>query len=270
MEELQRSESYSIAHVTRLRYRVHVTLSVEIYTDSIKEHSEALAAIAPAVLDAPVEHCPGWTVKDVLQHLIEVHWFWATIVERRLDARIDDGRPVNIERSQLVERFLSGADHLVEVLRDANQSDHVWTWAPAQGDVAFVTRHQVQEIVVHHWDVAHAAGTKLLIATDVASDSIAEFLSFSVSSEADSADPLGEPFEGHLGLWSTDAKEGWTIQDASVPGTIGFSSGLETGVPTLSASSSDLLLWLYSRVEIDGDLKAQEFGKRLHALSFTA
>ncbi|HEY5105060.1 MAG TPA: maleylpyruvate isomerase family mycothiol-dependent enzyme, partial [Acidimicrobiales bacterium] len=130
-----------------------MTLSVETYTNSIKEHSAALAAIAPAVLDEPVEHCPGWTVSHVLQHLIEVHWFWASIVEQRRDTRIEEGRPVNVERSKLVERFLMGADHLVQVLGDANQSDHVWTWTPLQNDVGFVTRHQVQEIMVHHWDV---------------------------------------------------------------------------------------------------------------------
>jgi uncharacterized protein (TIGR03083 family) len=247
-----------------------VTLSVETYTNSIKEHSVALGEIASSVIDRPVEHCPGWTVKDVLQHLIEVHWFWATIVERRLDAPVEDGRPVNVEQSQLVERFLAGANHLVDVLLDADQSDHVWTWAPAQSDVAFVTRHQVQEILVHHWDVAHAAETTLHLATDVATDSIPEFLSFSVSSMSDPADPLGEPFAGTLGLWSTDANEGWTIHDASTPGTIGFGSGIASGVPTLSASSGDLLLWLYSRVEVDGDAQAQALGKRLHALSFTA
>jgi uncharacterized protein (TIGR03083 family) len=246
-----------------------VTLSVETYTNAIKEHSDALAAIAGDVLDVPVEHCPGWAVEDVLRHLIEVHWFWATIVEQRLAERVEDGRPVAVAKSELIERFSAGADHLVEVLRNANQSDHVWTWAPAQNNVAFVTRHQVQEIVVHHFDVAHAAGAPFSIATDVATDSIPEFLSFSVSSEADPADPPRDPLAGSLGLWSTDADEGWTVRDASAPGTVGFSDGIDAGVPTLSARSDELLLWLYSRVDIGGDAEAQALGRRLHALSFT-
>lgn len=269
-EESRGSTLQSSVHQAQRRYRVHVTLSVETYTDSIKKHSVALATIAPAVLDVPVEHCPGWTVSDVLQHLIEVQWFWATIVEQRRNTRVEDGRPVSVERSKLVERFLIGADHLVQVLGDADQSDHVWTWSPLQNDVAFVTRHQVQEIMVHHWDVAHAAGTTLKLATDVATDAIAEFLTLSVSSDADPLDPPGEPFAGRLGLWSTDANEGWTLQDASSPGTVRFNSGLDTGVPTLSGSSSDLLLWLYSRLDVVGDSEAQELGRRLHALSPTA
>lgn len=247
-----------------------MTLFVETYANSIKEHSAALAAIATNVMDEPVEHCPGWMVSDVLQHLIEVQWFWATIVEQRRETRVEDGRPLNVERSKLVERFLMGAGHLVQVLGDANQSDHVWTWSPLQSDVAFVTRHQVQEIMVHHWDVAHAAGMKLQLAIDVATDSITEFLTLSVSSDADPLDPPGEPLEGRLGLWSSDASEGWTIHDALRPGTLRFTSGIDSGVPTLSGTSSDLLLWLYSRVALEGDTEAQKLGKRLHALSPTA
>ena len=246
-----------------------MTLSVESHTNAIKEHSDALAAIAGDALDRAVEHCPGWAVGDVLRHLIEVQWFWATIVEQRLTERAEDGRPVDVEKSELVERFSAGADHLVEVLRGANQSDHVWTWAPAQSDVAFVTRHQVQEIVVHHFDVAHAVGAPFSIATDVATDSIPEFLSFSVSSEVDPADPPRDPLAGILGLWSTDANDGWTVRDGSTPGTVDFSTGVLSGVPTLSARSDELLLWLYSRVEVGGDAEAQEMGRRLHALSFT-
>jgi len=249
-----------------------VTISVSTYTNTIKEHSEALAAIAAIAgdaLDLPVEHCPGWTVEDVVRHLIGVHWFWATIVEERRDTPIEEDGPKDVEKSELVERFLAGAEHLVEVLRSANQSDHVWTWSPAQSDVAFVTRHQVQEIVVHHFDVAHAAGAPFSIATDVATDSIHEFLSLSVSSEQDPADPPRNPLAGRLGLWSTDANDGWTIRDAATPGTVGFSGGVDPGTPTLSAKSDELLLWLYSRVEVGGDAEAQELGRHLHVLSFT-
>lgn len=246
-----------------------MTLSVETYADSIKEHSDALAHLAPSVMDLAVEHCPGWTVEDLVRHLIGVHWFWATIVEQRLTSPREEGRPDNVAQADLVERFVKGADHLVDVLRSATQSDHVWTWAPLQQDVAFVTRHQVQEMAVHHWDAAHAGGQDLVIASDVASDAIPEFLSFSVSSLSDPADPPRTPFDGTLGLWCDDAKKGWTVHDAATPGTMGFSEGVEPGVSTLTASSSDLLLWLYSRKEIAGDERANELGERFHALCFT-
>jgi len=245
-----------------------MTLSLTTYTDAIKEHSEALARLAPSAMDLSVEHCPGWAVEDLLRHLIEVQWFWATIVEQRLDAPVEEGRPTDVAKDGLVERFLSGADHLVQVLSSATQSDHVWTWAPLQHDVAFVTRHQVQEIAVHHWDAAHASGTEVVIASDVATDAIAEFLTVSVSSVSDPADPPRAPFDGVLGLRCSDVNEGWTVRDAPAPGTIGFREGVDVGVPTLTASSSDLLLWLYARKNVAGDAAANQLGERLHALSF--
>ena len=246
-----------------------VTLSVDRYADSIEEHSEGIALAAPKVFDRPVACCPGWNVDDVVQHLIETHWFWATIVQQRLVTPPEEGRPANVARDDLIDRFLEGSRHLVDVLRAAKQSDPVWTWAPLQKDVAFVTRHQVQETAIHHWDIAHAAGDRLLIDANIASDAIAEFLTVSVSSWSDPADPPRAPLDGRLGLWCTDLEEGWTVHDGRTRGTITFERGVDNGTPTLGASSSDLLLWLYSRVDIVGDPRATLLGKRLHALSFT-
>jgi uncharacterized protein (TIGR03083 family) len=246
-----------------------VTLSVDRYADSIQEHSEGVALAAPKVFDRAVACCPGWNVSDVVQHMIETQWFWATIVQQRLGVPPEEGRPVNIARDDLIDRFLEGSRHLVDVLRAAKQSDPVWTWAPLQKDVAFVTRHQVQETAVHHWDIAHAAGDRLAIDADIASDAIAEFLTVSVSSWSDPADPPRAPLDGTLGLWCTDLKEGWTVHDGRTRGTVTFERGVDGATPTLSASSGDLLLWLYSRVEIDGDPRATVLGQRLHALSFT-
>jgi uncharacterized protein (TIGR03083 family) len=246
-----------------------VTLSVDRYADSIQEHSESVAVAAPKVFGRPVEHCPGWNVEDVIQHLIETHWFWATIVQQRLSSPPEEGRPVNVARDELIDRFLEGSRHLVDVLRSAKQSDHVWTWAPLQQDVAFVTRHEVQETAIHHWDIAHAAGDRLAFDGDTASDAIVEFLTVSVSNWSDPADPPRAPLDGRLGLWCTDLAEGWTVRDGHTHGTVTFEPGVDEGTPTLNASSSDLLLWLYSRVEVESDACATSLGRRLRALSFT-
>jgi len=66
-----------------------------------------------------------------------------------------------------------------------------------------------------------------------------------------------------------DLNQGWTVQDGRARGAVTFRSGVEPDVPTLSASSSDLLLRLYSRVDVRGDSVANALGRRLHALSFT-
>src|SRR5579859_3850043 len=130
------------------------------YLDAIASHSAGFAAAAAAAgLDAPVPGCPGWTVADLVDHMTEVHWFWATIVADRLaEPPPEDRRPARADAERLIPAFEAGAARLVSVLRASGDAEPVWTWAPLQQDVGFVRRHQVQEAAVHHWDAEQAAG----------------------------------------------------------------------------------------------------------------
>lgn len=246
-----------------------MSLSTADYISAITSHSAGLAAAAEGNLDGAVRHCPGWTVADLVDHVSEVHWFWATIAAGRLAEPPDESlRPPTAPRDQLIGTFRDGADHLASVLRASGQQERVWTWAPGQQDVAFITRHQVQEAAVHHWDAVDAAGGSLVIEAPVAADSIEEFLTFSVSSDADPAKPARPALDGAFALRSTDADIAWTITDGSSPGTLRFGRGAAGDLPAVTGTASDLLLWLYGRVTIDGTVPAQLLD-RFRALTFT-
>jgi uncharacterized protein (TIGR03083 family) len=244
-------------------------LDLASYIETITNHSAEVAAAAIGHLGDPIEHCPGWTMVDLVQHLTEVQWFWATVVEERLQERPNEGRPTEIDRAELIDRFSQGAQHLARVLEEADQTATVYTWAPQQQNVAFVTRHQVQEIVVHHWDAAHAAGARFHVDPEVAADSIEEFLTFSVSNDDDPIDPPGVTLGGSLGLQCTDVDQSWTLLDGDTPSTVRFVEGLSAGTPHLAGTSSDILLWLYSRVELKGDELSTELAGRFRQLCFT-
>ncbi len=224
-------------------------------TAAIAEHSNGFAEAAGGNLNAPVEFCPGWTVRDVVHHLTQVHWFWATLVEDGLTEQPQDlKRPEPAPDGTIIETFRSGAERLVRVLGAADPAARVWTWAPAQQDAGFVIRHQVQEAVGHHWDVAHAAGRAVRISPAVGADAVDEFLHFSVSNADDAAgdDPLPAPLEGRLGLACTDSDAAWLVADGAPPGTATVSrtmrAGLDAdGVPTVTGTGGKLLLWLYDR-----------------------
>lgn len=226
--------------------------------------------MAAGALEAPVEHCPGWTVGDLLRHLADVHWFWSTIVAERLAAPPDEARrPAPAGDPDVVAAFRAGAERLVSVLRTAPPAEHVWTWAPARQDVGFVRRHQVQEAAVHHWDAAHAAGRALAIPPPEAADAVDEFLAFSVSSDADPATPPRPALDGRFALVTTDAGAAWTLSDGGTPGTVHVADGQAPGAPVLAGTACDLLLWLYGRVSlapagVDAGLLA-----RFRALCFT-
>ena len=140
------------------------------------------------------------------------------------------------------------------MLGAADPAARVWTWAPAQQDAGFVIRHQVQEAVGHHWDVAHAAGRAVRISPAVGADAVDEFLHFSVSNadDAEGDDPLPAPLEGRLGLACTDSDAAWLVADGALPGTAAVSRTARADldaeeVPTVTGTGGQLLLWLYDR-----------------------
>jgi uncharacterized protein (TIGR03083 family) len=246
-----------------------MTLSTFDCIAAITEHSAGFAEATRDNLDARVEHCPDWSVADLVWHLTEVHWFWSTIAAEQLSAPPEEGRrPPRPDDTGLVDTFKAGALHLVEVLREANQAAPAWTWAGWQQDVAFITRHQVQETAVHHWDAANAAGTPWTVEPEVAADSIDEFLHFSVASDDDPDEPTTPPLDGTLGFRATDTADAWTLTDGK-PGTARVTSGTSDGVPVIEATAADLLLWLYGRTELDASAVPDDLLGRFRTICFT-
>jgi uncharacterized protein (TIGR03083 family) len=238
--------------------------------EAIRQHSLGIADAAEGNLSARVEHCPEWDVAALVAHVIEVHWFWGAIVEERLqEPPSEDRRPERPAAEELVPRLVEGAERLIAVLGAADQSARVWTWAPAQQDVAFVTRHQVQEAAVHHFDAANAAGQRLEIPAAVAEDSIEEFLTFSVASEVDPASPPPPRLNGRLVLQCSGAGPAWMIGDHPAEGALRVAPGADEGVPTITASASDLLLWLYGRVSLDVSHVPPDLIERFRRFCFT-
>jgi uncharacterized protein (TIGR03083 family) len=244
-------------------------LSTAVCLEAIGHHSAGFADAAAGALSARVEHCPAWSVADLVWHLTEVHWFWSTIAAEQLSAPPEEGRrPPRPDDAGLVDTFKAGAVHLVEVLREANQAAPAWTWAGWQQDVAFITRHQVQEAAVHHWDATNAAGTPWTVEPEVAADSVDEFLHFSVASDDDPDEATTPPLDGTLGFHATDTGDAWTLTDGK-PGTARVSPGTTDGVPVLEATAADLLLWLYGRTELDTSAVPDDLLIRFRAICFT-
>lgn len=239
---------------------------------AIEAHSAGFAEATRDNLAARVRHCPDWTVADLVHHLTQVHWLWATVAEETPDSPPDESRrPDRAPDDQLVDRFLAGAQRLADVLRRADQAAACWTWAPHQQDVAFITRHQVQEAAVHHWDAVDAAGGTLVIEPAVAADAVTEFLTFSVSSDADPAEPERPSLGGSFVLHALDTDETWAIGDGDAPGTTRFSTDPDDAhdAPRVSATASDLLLWLYGRRDLDTAPVPADVVSRFRALCFT-
>lgn len=248
-------------------------LTTQQQLSAIAGHSAGFAEAADGRFEAPIEHCPGWTMADLIEHVAGGHWFWTTIAGERLaepPAADDPRRPKPLaDQAAALARFEAGAARLVEVLAAADQAASCWTWAPGQQDVEFVTRHQVQEIVVHHWDAANAAGTEIVIDPVVAADSVTEFLTVSVPSDIDRAAGEKKSLDGTFRLRATDIGTSWSIHSGQQPATVAFDLTSTVDHPEISGSAAELLLWLYDRVTLDttavGDTQIAQF----RALTFT-
>jgi uncharacterized protein (TIGR03083 family) len=246
-----------------------MTLTTEQCLDAITRYSREFATAARDNLAARVEHCPDWSVADLVRHLTEVHWFWGTIAEGTWSEPPDETlRPAHVDDDQLVVAFEAGAARLVEVLAAADQSAACWTWFPGQQDVAFITRHQVQEAAVHAWDAANAAGRPLTIDSPVAADSVDEFLTTSLADEADAAEADLVPLGGTFALRAGDTGDAWTVADGPVPGSMAMTRGATEGAPVLEAPAAHLLLWLYGRTHLDGNVP-DDLRARFRGLSST-
>jgi len=248
-----------------------VALSQVDCITAITEHSAGFADAVRGRLDADVEHCPGWTVADLVAHVVDVHWFWATIVEKRLqEPPAAEERPQRADDDDLVAAFEAGARRLVRVLGEVDQRERLWTWAPAQQDAGFVVRHQVQEIAVHHWDAVNATGGTMVLAPEIAADAADEFLHVSVSSDDDPAEPVAPALEGTVVLRCTDTSDEWLVSDGAAPGTVGVERRTPTNQhPAIEATASDLLLWLYQRVRLDDGNVDPALLTRFRRLTFT-
>jgi uncharacterized protein (TIGR03083 family) len=245
-------------------------LTTEECLDAIARYSAELAGAARGNLEARVEHCPDWSVADLVWHVTQVHWFWGTIAADQLKQPPDDraGEPARPADDQLVTAFEDGARRLVDVLGRADQSASCWTWSD-QKDVAFITRHQVQEAAVHAWDAANAAGRDLAIDAKVAADSVDEFLSFSLATESDAREDSLPPLDGRFGLRAADTGDSWLVRDGVVPGSVTAERDVPDDVPAVAAPAADLLLWLYRRRELPLDGVPADLVERFREDSFT-
>jgi uncharacterized protein (TIGR03083 family) len=219
------------------------------FLKSIRQDGElfyATAVTADPSLGVPC--CADWTISDLVWHLGEVHWFWATVVEQRASdpKQVEAKKPVRpVTYPELISWGRSQLGHLSTALESTPDDVPVWTWAPEDSlhNVGFVRRHQVQESAVHRWDMQSAASTMPdPIDAEAASDSIDEFLTVTLPFAANHSKPL----TGSVHLHCTDVAGEWFIEpDGRVD------RAHATGDVSLRGTASNLLLALYDRISFD-------------------
>ncbi|MGW2074976.1 maleylpyruvate isomerase family mycothiol-dependent enzyme [Streptomyces sp. NPDC001953] len=135
------------------------------------------AAAEQAGVDAEVPTCPGWQVRDLLQHTGMVHrWAASFVTEGHTSPHPAGGLP-DLDGSALAAWFRDGHRGLVDTLSCAAPDVRCWHFLPAPSPLTFWARRQAHETTVHRIDAEAArGGTPTAVAPALALDGIDELL----------------------------------------------------------------------------------------------
>ena len=226
------------------------------YLDTLARDSEALADAADAAgPDAAVPTCPGWTVADLVGHMVQGDRWARAVVESRSTERVMPEIPADAPAgAALVPYFRVGAQELVATLRAVPPDTSVWTFSAADRTARFWCRRRAQETAVHRVDAQSAAGSVQPVDQALAADGIDELLTVFLPRLAG-----GVVLDGSVHVHCTDTEGEWLVRRDG--DDLVVTREHAKGDVAARGSASDLLLFLWGRVpasalEVFGDADA--------------
>ncbi|MDT7727049.1 MAG: hypothetical protein QOI21_3625 [Actinomycetota bacterium] len=198
-----------------------------------------------ADLEAPVESCGTWRLRDLGTHLGNVHrWAESIVVTGEVspqDFETDPG-------GDLADWYAEAAAGLLTTLRAVNPSEASWTLSKTERVKAFWFRRQTQEVLVHLFDAARAAGAESKMEPLLAADGVDEVLGVMMPRVHHKSGP--PPLPESLLIRATDTGNAWLLRPAAVDGEgpiVRRVSGEMVSAATVAAPAEDLLLALWKR-----------------------
>lgn len=166
------------------------------------DFTTALATTDPA---AEVASCPGWTVRDLVAHLGNVHTWAADVVASGDAVEQGDARPGD----DLSEWYADRAGRMVDVLLEADPDAACWNFAGVHETTAFWFRRQTHEVRMHLVDLDLVAGRSTMLLPEQAADAISE--TFEVFGPRLFARGVVVDLPTPVSLVATDSEDAWTL-----------------------------------------------------------
>ena len=201
-------------------------------------------AAAKAGLDARVPSCPDWGVRDLVQHIGQVHrWAQSYVTSGRTTPPNENDSPATPPADdELVDWFRDGHQTLIAALRDAPDDVGCWAFLPAPSPRAFWARRQAHETAIHRADAQLAAGMQPDYDAEFAADGIDELL---LGFFARPRGRLRSETPVRLGVHADDTDAAWTMTiGPDSRETIRESHAADC---TVTGRAADLYLLLWNR-----------------------
>ena len=214
-------------------------------------------------LEVDIPSCPGWTMRDLVRHLSEIHLWAAARVAGRASKLWPDDISEHTESwpelavfwpddDDLIDWYLETNANLVRALEVASPTDDMPTFLPAPSPLAMWARRQAHETAVHRFDAEDATGAGSGFEPAFAADGIDEM----VSGFAPRASEFPTETTRTMVVHAADTADDWHLTLA--PDGITTVRGNGPADVTLTGAASDLYLSLWnrgddSRLAIQGD-----------------
>ena len=220
------------------------------YPSLLRDEAERFVDVvygAPADLEVPA--CPGWSVRQVGEHIGGL-FRWAEAHVRTGSRTRIRGRDLDLQIPESFESqpewIYSGLKMLTSSLESNDPDKELWTWG-SDKRARFWGRRMLFETTIHRADVELAVGRDPQIDHDTAADGIDEFLDNLplASYFASDVDKLRGDNKT-LKLRTADTGIDWSIR--LYPERFEWDHDLTTSADaSIAATSSDLLLFVYGR-----------------------
>lgn len=210
-------------------FRRHLQREVAAYSAALDRVAEANA------WHKPVPSCPGWTVRDLTDHLIGIHYWVIDAINNKGGTELE--RPAATDE-ELPAAFRTSTSQLLTAL-DTDPATPCWTFGNNQ-TVGFWQRRQPHEHQIHRWDLEQALGQSSRLESELATDGIDEVVSFFWPRQV----ALGRVAEPSERLTLTDRDTGRTWH-------LGNLTTTQDPVAALTGSPEAVLLALWQRIPLD-------------------
>jgi len=214
-------------------------------------------------LDVTIGTCPGWTMRDLVRHLSEIHFWAATHVARRaIKMWVDDLAELSAswpdlavfwpDDGDLVDYYVQTNGNLVRELESAPADVEAMTFLPGSTPRAMWARRQAHEISIHRFDAQNAAGIPSEFDPAFASDGSDELLTAFTPRKPSFPVEAAKTMVVH----ATDSDDHWHL----TLGPDGIAARRSDGPAdvTLTGSAADLYLTMWNRgddstIDVAGD-----------------
>jgi uncharacterized protein (TIGR03083 family) len=184
-------------------------VNVDSYVEHLRSDAERMAAAYErGPTDAPVAACPGWDVRQLVEHMAYIHR-WADFAVR--NARGPQRGEVDMpdDDVDLPAWLRAGAATLADDLAEADPQADTWHVFAVERKMWVWARRQALETAVHRWDAEIAMSGRSDIDAELAGEGVLEYFELALPRILQREGVRAPAFR--LGVRCDDVGGDWTV-----------------------------------------------------------